>query len=67
MTRTFPVGKRFAPAQRDLYAAVLAVQRSCVALCRADARLSLDQIHAVAERRLGEHLTDLGFDVKGKV
>ena len=66
VTRTFPVGKAFAPAQRDLYAAVLAVQRSCVALCRADAGMSLDQVHAVAEQRLVEHLGDLGFDMERK-
>ena len=43
------------------------MQRSCVALCRADAGLSLDKLHDVAERRLVEHLKDLGFDMSGKV
>ena len=63
VTRTFPAGRRFAPAQRDLYEVVLGVQRECVALCRASAGLSLDQIHATAERRLVEGLKGLGFNM----
>jgi intermediate cleaving peptidase 55 len=63
ITRTWPVSGRFTPAQRDLYTAVLRVQRACVALCRASAGLSLDEIHRVAETALAEELTALGFDM----
>jgi len=61
ITRTWPVSGRFSPAQRDLYEAVLTVQRECVALCRANAGLSLDAIHRVAEAGLRSQLVRLGF------
>lgn len=56
---------RFAPAQRDLYEAVLRVQRTGVALCRESAAMTLDQIHRVTERALKEQLGTLGFDTRG--
>lgn len=62
ITRTWPVGGRFSPAQRDLYAAVLRAQRTCVSLCRASAGLSLDEIHRAAEAALAKELVSLGFD-----
>ncbi|KAL8392377.1 hypothetical protein RB595_002534 [Gaeumannomyces hyphopodioides] len=63
ITRTWPVGGRFSPAQRDLYEAVLRVQRTCVSLCRASAAMSLDRLHGVAERSLADQLRALGFEV----
>lgn len=63
ITRTWPVAGRFTPAQRDLYEAVLRVQRAGVALCRADARMSLDGIHRATEAALRTELSALGFDV----
>ena len=62
ITRTFPLAARFTAAQRDLYSAVLDVQRSCVALCRTDAGLSLDKLHSIAEHGLKDALARLGFD-----
>ena len=67
ITRTWPNSGKFTPAQRDLYEAVLSVQRSCVSLCRADSKLSLDDVHKVATRSLKDGLKDLGFDVSGGV
>jgi intermediate cleaving peptidase 55 len=67
ITRTWPVSGKFSPAQRDLYTAVLKAQRSSVSLCRASANLTLDQLHSVTERALREELTQLGFDLGGKV
>ncbi|KAL2119647.1 hypothetical protein VTJ04DRAFT_6608 [Mycothermus thermophilus] len=61
ITRVWPLNGKFTPAQRDLYSAVLVAQRECVALCRADAGLSLDEIHREAERVLQRELTRLGF------
>ncbi len=65
ITRTWPVGGRFAPAQRDLYEAVLRAQRTSVSLCRASAALSLDRIHDITAEGLARELTKLGFDMSG--
>ena len=64
ISRVWPVAgpRSWSAAQRDLYEAVLRVQRSCVSLCRASANLSLDDLHAVAERGLLDQLQRLGFD-----
>ncbi|KAL7275317.1 aminopeptidase [Rhizina undulata] len=66
ITRTWPVNGKFTPAQRDLYQAVLNVQRHCVSLCRENAKLSLDDIHTTAEQGLERELKDLGFDLRGR-
>lgn len=65
VTRVWPVSGRFSPAQRDLYEAVLRVQRTGVALCREGAGMTLDQIHRITERGLKEQLDSLGFDTGG--
>ncbi|KAF3762008.1 hypothetical protein M406DRAFT_342663 [Cryphonectria parasitica EP155] len=65
ITRTWPVSGKFSPAQKDLYEAVLRVQRSGVSLCRADSGLSLDQIHRSTEAALRTELTKLGFELSG--
>ena len=67
ITRTWPVSGTFTPAQKDLYNAVLTTQRDCIALCRANANLSLDELHNIAESSLTDHLKQLGFDMSGKV
>ncbi|KAL2266193.1 hypothetical protein VTJ83DRAFT_5545 [Remersonia thermophila] len=61
ITRTWPLAGKFSAAQRDLYGAVLAAQRECVNLCRADAGLSLDEVHRAAERLLQRELERIGF------
>ncbi|KAH7239184.1 peptidase M24, structural domain-containing protein [Fusarium tricinctum] len=63
ISRTWPASGRFTPAQRDLYQAVLNVQRSSVSLCRESSRLSLEDIHNVTARGLVDQLRDIGFDV----
>ncbi|KZM27468.1 aminopeptidase [Ascochyta rabiei] len=62
ITRTWPVSGKFTPAQRDLYTLLLNVQRSCVALCRVSAQISLDKLHQIAANQLRDGLKDLGFD-----
>ena len=62
ITRTWPVSGKFSPAQRDLYNAVLSTQRHCIALCRANAGLSLDRLHNLAESHLADCLRQLGFE-----
>ena len=66
LTRTIPISGAFSPAQRDLYTAVLTVQRDIVSLCRESSGLSLDGLHARAEEGLKRELSSLGFDLKGK-
>lgn len=63
ISRTWPVSGRFTSAQRDLYEAILRVQRTSVSLCRASARMSLEDIHGVTARGLVDQLRAIGFDV----
>lgn len=46
---------------------ILGVQRTCVSLCRADANLSLDKLHSVADAGLRDGLASLGFDLSSNV
>jgi intermediate cleaving peptidase 55 len=66
ITRTWPVGGKFGDAQRDLYQAVLNVQRSLISMCRAAANVSLDRLHAIAEECLSRELRQIGFDTSNK-
>ncbi|PTB64589.1 prolidase-like protein [Trichoderma citrinoviride] len=61
ISRTWPASGRFSPAQRDLYEAVLKVQRASVSLCRESARMSLEDIHGVTVRGLLDQLKAIGF------
>ncbi|EFQ33519.1 metallopeptidase family M24 [Colletotrichum graminicola] len=63
ISRTWPVNGKFTPEQRDLYEAVLTVQRSSISLCRENANLSLDDIHDHTSAGLLEQLKCLGFDI----
>jgi intermediate cleaving peptidase 55 len=61
ISRTWPVSGKFTPAQRDLYEAVLKVQRTSVSLCRETANMSLQDIHEVTARGLVDQLNAIGF------
>ncbi|EXV05686.1 peptidase M24 family protein [Metarhizium robertsii] len=63
ISRTWPVSGKFSAAQRDLYEAVLKVQRTSVSLCRESARLSLEDIHGITARGLVDQLRSIGFNV----
>ncbi|PNY26853.1 Intermediate cleaving peptidase 55 [Tolypocladium capitatum] len=63
ISRTWPVSGKFTAAQRDLYEALLRVQRTSVSLCRESARMSLEDIHGVTARGLVDQLKAIGFDV----
>lgn len=65
ITRVWPVDGRFTAPQRDLYAAVLRVQRDSVALCTARGGMSLDEVHRATERALQGELVRLGFEFGG--
>jgi Xaa-Pro aminopeptidase len=64
VTRTWPVGRRFAPAQRDAYDAVLAAQLAAIAAVRPGA--TLEEVHSKALRVLVEAAIALGV-LKGTV
>lgn len=66
ITRSWPISGKFSDPQRDLYEAVLKVQRSCIALCRESANVSLDKLHDIAETALKDQLEQIGFDMSGK-
>ena len=59
VTRTFPVGRTFGPAQRDLYQAVLSAQRAALDAVRPGA--TLEALHDAAVRVLTESLVALGL------
>lgn len=66
ITRTWPVNGKFSDAQRDLYEAVLKVQRTLISLCRGSASVSLDKLHSIAEEQLSNELRQIGFDMSFK-
>lgn len=66
ITRSWPVDGTFTAPQKDLYEMILKVQRSCIALCRESANMSLDHLHGVAESSLKDGLVSLGFDMSNK-
>jgi Xaa-Pro aminopeptidase len=59
ITRTFPVGGRFSPAQRDVYEVVLAAQLACIDVVAPDREFQ--EYHKVAEKVLAQGLIDLGL------
>ena len=67
ITRTWPISGAFTQPQKDLYDAVLSTQRHCISLCRANASVSLDDLHSIAETDLKDNLSQIGFDMSGKV
>jgi Xaa-Pro aminopeptidase len=64
VTRTWPVAKRFSPAQHDCYQAVLAAQLAAIGAAKPGA--TLEAIHARALRVLVEALAVMGL-VEGSV
>lgn len=61
ITRTFPVSGRFTAPQRDLYQAVLNVQKECVARCRAEDSVTLNELHRTSCSLLYAELRNIGF------
>jgi Xaa-Pro aminopeptidase len=64
VTRTWPVGARFSPAQRDCYQAVLAAQLAAIGAAKPGA--TLDALHMIAVRVLAEALATIGL-IEGSV
>lgn len=61
ISRTWPTNGQFTDAQKDLYQAVLNVQRSCIELCKASNGLSLQDIHDESIKFMSEELRNLGI------
>ena len=59
VTRTWPIGARFSPAQRRLYEAVLETQIAAIEAVKPGA--TLDAIHADVVQRLTGHMVSLGL------
>ncbi|HMG21481.1 MAG TPA: aminopeptidase P N-terminal domain-containing protein [Kofleriaceae bacterium] len=59
ITRTWPASGRFTAAQRRVYDAVLATQKSAIAMVRPG--ITLDDIHDHCVRRLTEAMLELGL------
>ncbi|SMN19918.1 similar to Saccharomyces cerevisiae YER078C ICP55 Mitochondrial aminopeptidase [Maudiozyma saulgeensis] len=65
ISRTWPVSGQFSTAQRDLYQAVLNVQKQCIDLCKVINNMSLDDIHQESLKYMRQELKNLGInDVK---
>jgi Xaa-Pro aminopeptidase len=64
VTRTFPVGERFTPAQRQVYDIVLAAQEAAIAAVRPGTRF--DDVHQAALHVLVDGLVHLGV-LEGRV
>jgi Xaa-Pro aminopeptidase len=59
ITRTFPVGGRFTPAQRDIYNLVLEAQTACIEMVRPGK--SIDDLHNRSVEILTEGMVRLGL------
>ena len=56
ISRCWPVGSRFTLPQRELYQAVLNVQKACIKMCNALESKSLNDIHVESEKLLAQEL-----------
>ncbi|KAG1352502.1 hypothetical protein G6F62_002662 [Rhizopus arrhizus] len=65
ITRTWPVNGRFSDAQKELYQAVLNVNKKCIKLCTESSNLSLHGIHSESVRFMKEELEEIGFNATG--
>ncbi|BGP47215.1 aminopeptidase [Rhodotorula kratochvilovae] len=65
ITRVFPVSGTFSTAQAHLYEAVLRIEKACITYCRANANLSLEELHRLSVDMTRTELQDLGFHLRG--
>lgn len=64
ITRSWPVNGKFTSAQRDLYEAVLSVEKQCIALCDPKNGFSLDDLHNRSCELMRIELRQLGFTLR---
>ncbi|KAF9551563.1 hypothetical protein CPC08DRAFT_715038 [Agrocybe pediades] len=63
ITRTFPASGTFTPAQRELYSAVLSVQKQLIELCTASQGYSSQELHRKSCSLLKQELNQIGFNL----
>ncbi|CAG8447958.1 2185_t:CDS:10 [Scutellospora calospora] len=63
VTRTWPVNGKFTQPQKELYEAVLNVNRRCIKLCTEAENISLNGIHEISVEFMKEELLNIGFDL----
>ncbi|RIB17595.1 peptidase M24 [Gigaspora rosea] len=63
VTRTWPVNGKFTQSQKELYEAVLNVNRRCIKLCTEAEGISLNGIHEISVELMKEELLNIGFDL----
>jgi Xaa-Pro aminopeptidase len=59
VTRTYPVGGKFTPEQKDLYSILLSAQEKAVAGCRAG--VEFKELHLATAREIAGGLADFGL------
>lgn len=64
ITRCFPVNGTFTSPQRDLYEAVLRVEKACIEMCTVSHGVSLDDLHRKSVELTRTELRDLGFNLR---
>ncbi|ODQ63238.1 hypothetical protein NADFUDRAFT_62710 [Nadsonia fulvescens var. elongata DSM 6958] len=61
ISRTWPANSgKFTGPQRDLYQAVLNVQKACIEVCKTSSDMSLHDIHRLSEQTLYKELVNIG-------
>lgn len=65
-TRTFPVSGSFTPAQKELYQAVLNVNKLCIQMCTLEDGRSSNSLHARSISLMKQELNQIGFEVDEK-
>ncbi|KAL0073659.1 peptidase M24, structural domain-containing protein [Phycomyces blakesleeanus] len=63
ITRTWPVNGKFTEPQREIYQAVLNVNKACIKMCTENAKLSLHAIHTESMKLMKRELDAIGFSV----
>lgn len=63
ISRAWPASGKFSEPQRDLYQAVLNVEKACIKMCTADSGHSLQTIHLESLDLLKMELRNLGFNL----
>lgn len=63
ISRTWPVSGSLSSPQRDLYEAVLAVEKQCIGKCVVDSGFSLHDLHRFSEKQMRSELKNAGLEL----
>ncbi|ODV90325.1 hypothetical protein CANCADRAFT_26013 [Tortispora caseinolytica NRRL Y-17796] len=63
ISRTWPVGGKFSAAQKDLYEAILSVNKDCIKLGSEASKFSLNEIHHYSVELMDIALKNIGINV----